>query len=132
MLVLTWGLLRLQPGRNRFKKHLNCVLSDLSMRGAHKCKTCKVTVSYAERGTQPSQTRHYACKWAVSDGSTCVCMHVYTCEHMCKCKHVSGYRYANMNMCLDMCVHVCKCEHVSEYIYAHLCVSECAQIYLCV
>ena len=39
-----WGLLGLQPGRHKFKKHLNCVLLDYKVGYVCKGRNCKVTV----------------------------------------------------------------------------------------
>ena len=41
-----WGLLGLQPGRHRFKKHFSHVPSDYKMQADNKGKNCKATVSY--------------------------------------------------------------------------------------
>ena len=44
--VFIWGLLGLQPGRHRFKKHLNCVLLDYKVGEVCKGSNYKVTGSY--------------------------------------------------------------------------------------
>ena len=44
--MFTWGLLGLQPGRHRFKKHLNSIPLYYKIESAYKGKTLKFTVGY--------------------------------------------------------------------------------------
>ena len=47
--MFIWGLIGQQPGRHRFKKHLNCHLLNYEMGEACKGKNSKVTVSYMSK-----------------------------------------------------------------------------------